>query len=275
MAAALFVAGPASLSPPASALASLREAAAAQAAEYTSVYGLLCSHGRELGLAECKLTDVAFGIQSLLRLQPLIEQRTGDEARAEAPGGEAWPDEPSPRARRRRGLRLPQWLPPLRWLPLWRGEPARAVAGVPPSLARTVSLPRALRCLDLSHAAYGPLGVLLVAASRGEGAAFARTLAGRAAWRRPNEAAFEAMTNLSARICLLHAQWSPTGSTHDGAYVPAHYITVDPVLKAVVLVVRGSFGLRDAFVDLRTVSFTRGQGVWWGVVGALSCSRWC
>eukprot|EP00962_Isochrysis_galbana_P050888 scaffold22242_cov90-Isochrysis_galbana.AAC.1 len=233
--------------PQASAVASLWEAAAAQAAEYSSVYSLLCSHGRELGLSEHKLADLAFGIQSLLRLQPLIEQWSADEEGAEATRDDAWSsDDPCPRARRRRRLRLP------RWLPLWGGEPAGAVAGVAPSLARTVSLPRALRCLELSHAAYGPIGALLVGASRGEAAAVTRTLAGRAAWRRPNQAAFEAMSGLSARSCLLYAQWNPTGSSHDGTYMPAHYIALDPVLRAVVLVVRGSFGLRDAFVDLRT-----------------------
>ena len=48
------------------------------------------------------------------------------------------------------------------------------------------------------------------------------------------------------------ARSQPSGSFHDRSYVPAHYVVVDPTLRAVVLVVRGSLGLRDVFVDLHT-----------------------
>ena len=249
--------------PSSSAVASLRKAAAAQAAEYAAVYSLLCSHGSELGLAECRLTDIAFGIQSLLRLQPLLERWVDegprdDEIFSEDDGLAAQLEAPVQPPRR---LRLPSWLLP------WRGTRQGTAPGVEFGLERSVSLPRALRCLELSNAAYGPFGALLVGTARGQASDAARMLAERAAWRRPNAAAFEAMSGLSARGCLLFSQWQPTGSFHDATYVPAHYIVLDLRLRAVVLVIRGSLGLRDAFVDLQTVrpamggcSFHRGCG---------------
>jgi len=64
----------------------------------------------------------------------------------------------------------------------------------------------------------------------------------------------QVLCGLSARTCILYAQWHATGS-HSSDYVPAHYVVIDPRQRAVVLVVRGSAGLRDAFVNLHTVSF--------------------
>jgi len=160
-------------------LVALRATAVAQAAEYVAVYSLLCSHGRELGLAECRLTDIAFGVQSLLRLQPMIDSVVGDEPAAADETSLAILPEISA-AGRQRSLRS--------WLQRLRRQ--RDVFDPEPDVG---SLARALLCLELSHAAYGPFSALLVGASRGGCSAAVRALARRAAWRRPNAAAFEVL----------------------------------------------------------------------------------
>ncbi|EOD26373.1 hypothetical protein EMIHUDRAFT_205378 [Emiliania huxleyi CCMP1516] len=204
--------------------------------EFIALVKLLRAHGRMLGLGEEPPPVVLLGLQRLLRLQPKLEAR--------------------------QAARVPRPL-------------GRLVGSTSSSARRTdPTLGAARRCLELSCAAYGPFGALVVGASRGRYWSTQRTLAGRAVWRRPNAAAFETLTQLSARHCLLYAQWAPTGAPHRGGYVPAHYIVADPTLRAVVLVVRGSLGLRDVLVDLQTAPAPRhleaalGRGCHGGIAAA-------
>lgn len=204
--------------------------------EFIALVKLLRAHGRMLGLGEEPPPVVLLGLQRLLRLQPKLEAR--------------------------QAARVPRPL-------------GRLVGSTSSSARRTdPTLGAARRCLELSCAAYGPFGALVVGASRGRYWSTQRTLAGRAVWRRPNAAAFETLTRLSARHCLLYAQWAPTGAPHRGGYVPAHYIVADPTLRAVVLVVRGSLGLRDVLVDLQTAPAPRhleaalGRGCHGGIAAA-------
>lgn len=165
--------------------------------------------------------------------------------------------------------RLIQGLSRLAGVP-WPEQPLKTVS-LTNSRSEREALRRAARASVLASAAYSTFGVFLVAWTRSPIHAF-RTL-----WwmicglHQPHRTAFDIHTRslgLSSRD-LLFAQWRPrltndqgeraiqwngieppsrgssTMSPAGSAYVPAHYIVVDHVERAVVLVVRGTLALED------------------------------
>ena len=126
----------------------------------------------------------------------------------------------------------------------------------------------AARYATLASASYGTFTPLLRVLPN----TFGRGERLRTAWRAlcrapslgPNRASFEAHTadgaalNVSADLRaadIVWAQWAPRlkrpSKDESRAYVPAHLVVVDRASRAVVLVVRGSLGLRDVVADLQ------------------------